>query len=65
MIGYHDFDIADVGARWFFIIKVIDSEKIGIWRVGTLRPTDSDGKILKKLTKESKGKPDDILKRTR
>lgn len=65
VIGYHDFDIADVGARWFFIIKVIDSEKIGIWRVGTLRPTDSDEKILKKLTKESTGKPDDILKRTR
>lgn len=63
VIGYHNSNYSFY--QWFFIIKLLDSDKIGIWRVGTLRPTDSDENILKKLMKKARGKPEDILKRTR
>ena len=48
---------------FYFIIKVIDSERISLWRVWSLKPTDSDEKILQRLTKQTQKKPDEILKR--
>ncbi len=55
VIGYYNY---------YFIIKGIDSEKVGFWWGARLKPTDSDEKILRTLTKKTKNKPDDIWKRT-
>ena len=56
-------DVVIGRSDYYFILKVIDSDKIGLWWGARLKPTDSDQKILQTLTKKTKNKPDDIWKR--
>ncbi len=63
IIGYHNSEYDFF--RYYFIIKILDSEKIGFWNIGTLRPKDSEEKILRELTKKAEKKPKEIWKRTR
>ncbi len=62
IIGYKNADLDYT--RYFFVIKKIDADTVAVWRVGTLRPTDSNEKILRVLTKKSNKKPKEIWKRT-
>jgi ribosomal protein S16 len=62
VIGYYNGGFKSL--RNHSIFKVIDSETIHRWIVAGLKVTDSDEKLLRKLIKETKGKPDDVLKRT-
>ncbi len=62
IIGYHNSSY--YWGQHYFIIKIIDDDRIGVWRIGTLKPTDSDDKILRELTKKARKKPQDVWKRS-
>lgn len=58
---YGDIAIGYVPGSFFVALKPMEGDRVGVWLSAKLRPTDSEERILKILTKNTRAKPAYVL----